>query len=66
MNKNFYNNYFNIFKNVISFSEKNLEKIIKIEKLILKVKKEKKKFLFLEMEEALQLLVISQLTVIIS
>ena len=45
MNKNFYNNYFNIFRNIISFSEKNLEKIIKIEKLILKVKKEKKKIL---------------------
>ncbi len=45
MNKNFYKNYFRIFKNVISFSEENLEKIIKIEKLILKVKKEKKKIL---------------------
>ena len=45
MNKNFYNNYFKIFKNIISFSEENLEKIIKIEKLILKVKKDKKKIL---------------------
>lgn len=45
MNKNFYNNYFKIFKNIISFSEENLKKIIKIEKLILKVKKDKKKIL---------------------
>ena len=45
MNKNFYNNYFKIFKNIISFSEENLEKMIKIEKLILKVKKDKKKIL---------------------
>ena len=45
MNKNFYNNFFKIFKNIISFSEENLKKIIKIEKLILKVKKDKKKIL---------------------
>ena len=45
MNKNFYNNYFKIFKNIISFSEENLEKMIKIEKLILKVKKIREKIL---------------------
>ena len=45
MRKNFYNNYFKILKNIISFSEENLNKIGEIEKLILKVKKEKKKIL---------------------
>ncbi len=45
MRKNFYKNYFQIFKNTITFSDENLRKIGEIEKLILKVKKEKKKIL---------------------
>ena len=40
MRKNFYKNYFQIFKNTITFSDENLRKIGEIEKLILKVNHE--------------------------
>lgn len=63
--KNFYKNYFEIFKSKISFSEEILQKIEKIEKIIMNVKKIIKKYSYLVMEEALLLLAISQLTAII-
>ncbi len=43
--KNFYKNYFEIFKSKISFSEEIFGKIKKVEKLILNVKRNNKKIL---------------------
>ena len=43
--KNFYKNYFEIFKSKISFSEEILKKIEKIKKIIMNVKKNNKKIL---------------------
>ena len=45
MKLNYYKKYFQTLRNVISFSRNNLEKLIKIENLILKAKKNKKKII---------------------
>lgn len=43
--KNFYKNYFEAFKKKISFSDENLKKIEKVEQLVFKVKRNRKKIL---------------------